>query len=109
MATALEWLRNSASAHAQGPAQFGDNSVDAHEDGGASSIHISVKTTAKYHNNRLVVMMLTWMRTVPDPAQVSHRYRYVIILKYSTFTPLVMLTTGRMGHYRCNDQGYYWI
>ena len=69
---ALERLRNSASAHAQGPAQVGDNFVDAHEDGGAS-IHISVKTTAKYHNNRLVVIMLTWMRTVLDPAQVSIR------------------------------------
>ena len=48
--------------------------MDAHvEDGGASSIHISVKTTAKYHDDRLVVMMLTWMRTVPDPTQVSTR------------------------------------
>ena len=70
---ALEWLQNSVCAHAQGPAQVGNNSVDAHEDGGASSIHISVKTTAKYHDDRLVVMMLTWMRTVPDPAQVSTR------------------------------------
>ena len=74
MVTTLERLRNAASSHARGSTRAGDKSVDAHvEDGGASSIHISVKTTAKYHDDRLVVMMLTWMRTVPDPAQVSTR------------------------------------
>ena len=70
-AAALERQRGT-SAHARVLTPVGDGSVDTsrHEDGGsratgASSIHISVKTTAKYHDKRLVVMMLTWMRTVP--------------------------------------------
>ena len=72
---ALERLRG-ASAHAQGTSQrVGHSSED---DGGgalraavASGIHISVKTISEYHDTRLAVIMLTWMRSVPDPAQVT--------------------------------------
>lgn len=40
------------------------------DDASATDIHFSVKTTAKYHASRLLVLMLTWMQTVPDPHQV---------------------------------------
>ena len=76
-AAVLVQLRD-ANAHVQEPTQVRGKSVVAREAGGgalraeaASSIHVSVKTTAKLHKTRLVVIMLTWMRTVPDPAQVS--------------------------------------
>ena len=70
-------LLRDASVHAQEHAQVRHGALDAREDGGgalraagAPSIHLSVKTTAGNHDTRLAVMMLTWMRSVPDPAQV---------------------------------------
>ena len=37
---------------------------------GAAEVHISVKTAAKYHAERLSILLLTWLQTV-EPYQVS--------------------------------------
>ena len=36
---------------------------------GSSGIHLSVKTAAKYHEERLSLLLLTWLQTV-EPQQV---------------------------------------
>ena len=40
-----------------------------------SGIHISVKTAAKYHEERLSLLMLTWLQTL-EPQQVTPPFEY---------------------------------
>ena len=52
---------------------------------GAAAIHLSVKTTPRYYDTRLIVLMITWMQTVPNPSQVGYRDPFFMLsLSYLT-------------------------
>ena len=44
-----------------------------------NKVHISVKSTKKYHLSRISILLLTWFQTVP-PKNVSQQSVFIIIL-----------------------------
>ena len=49
-----------------------------------SGIHLSVKTAAKYHEQRLSLVLLTWLQTV-QPRQVTNESACFILVMLHTF------------------------
>ena len=59
-----------------------------------NKVHISVKSTKKYHLSRISILLLTWFQTVP-PQNVSQQSvnHYILIIMISCFLLLIIQTT----------------